>query len=148
PQVAPGYDWHGVECAGLTALGNGAVLLHQWRFCWHPLATARQRPDASELTFPRELAAGLVPSPELDAPTDVWASPDAIVPGARGTRGTFVHRSQDGGRTWTETHEIETRPYTGGYGPRGGVELRAGSLLLPLSDVPEYRRVFAIRSVD
>ena len=27
-----GYDWHGVECAGLTALPNDIVLLNQWRF--------------------------------------------------------------------------------------------------------------------
>jgi hypothetical protein len=148
PQVAPGYGWHGVECAGLTALGNGAVLLHQWRFRWYPLAAARQRPDASELTFPRELVAGLVASPELDAPSNVWASPDVMLPWARSNGGTFVHRSHDGGRTWAETHEIETRPYAGGYGVRGAVELPTGSLLLPLSDVPEYRRVFAVRSAD
>jgi BNR repeat-like domain len=148
PQVAPGYDWYGVECAGLTALGSGGVLLHQWRFRWYPLAEAHQRPDASDLTFPRDLAAGLAASPELDAPATIRASPDALLPWARGNGGTFVHRSHDGGRTWAETHEIETRPYPGGYGLRGAVELPAGSLLLPLSDVPDYRRVFAVRSVD
>jgi BNR repeat-like domain len=148
PQVAPGYDWHGVECAGLTALGSGIVLLHQRRFRWYPLAAAHQRPDASDLIFPRELAAGLVASPELDAPAGVAASPDAMLPWARGNGGTFVHRSHDGGRTWAETHEIETRPYPGGYGLRGAVEQPGGPLLLPLSDVPEYRRVFAVRSVD
>jgi len=148
PEVAPGYDWHGVECAGLTTLGSGSVLLHQWRFRWHPLAAARQRADARDLVFPENLAAGLAASRELDAPRDIGASSDAMLPWARGNGGTFVHRSRDGGRTWAETHEIETRPYSGGYGPRGAVELASGQLLLPLSDVPEYRRIFAVRSVD
>jgi len=140
PQVAPGYEWHGVECAGLTALGSGTVLLHQWRFRWYPLAAARQRADASDLTFPSDLAASLVASPELGAPSGVTASPDAMLPWARGNGATFVHRSQDGGRTWTETREIETLPYPGGYGLRGGLELPSGLVLLPLSDVPEHRR--------
>jgi len=56
PEVAPGYDWHGVECAGLTTLGSGSVLLHQWRFRWHPLAAARQRADARDLIFPENLS--------------------------------------------------------------------------------------------
>ena len=37
PRVAPGYDWSGVECAGLTPLAGGGLLLHQWRFRWYPL---------------------------------------------------------------------------------------------------------------
>src|SRR5690348_11044534 len=44
PQVVPGYDWHGVECAGLTALPDGTVLLNQWRFRWYPLDVARKLP--------------------------------------------------------------------------------------------------------
>src|SRR5690349_16466250 len=30
--VAPDFGWSGVECAGLTALRSGDVLLNQWRF--------------------------------------------------------------------------------------------------------------------
>src|SRR5690242_659476 len=30
PEVVPDYDWHGVECAGLTVLSTGEVMLNQW----------------------------------------------------------------------------------------------------------------------
>jgi len=29
PRVVPGYDWHGVECAGLTPLADGRLMLNQ-----------------------------------------------------------------------------------------------------------------------
>ena len=32
PVVVPDYGWSGVECAGLTDLGRGRVMLNQWRF--------------------------------------------------------------------------------------------------------------------
>ena len=41
PQAAPNYDWHGVECAGLTDLGDGRVMLNQWRFHWQSSAGCR-----------------------------------------------------------------------------------------------------------
>src|SRR5581483_10284010 len=36
-EVVPAYGWSGVECAGRTSLGEGRVLLNQWRFRWYPL---------------------------------------------------------------------------------------------------------------
>ncbi len=36
PSVVPSYDFSGIECAGLTALRDGRVLLSQWRFGWVP----------------------------------------------------------------------------------------------------------------
>jgi len=38
--------------------------------------------------------------------------------------------------------------FSGGYGMRGAAELPNGDLLLPLSDVPHYRRIFVVRSSD
>lgn len=32
PRVVRGYDWYGVECAGLTVLHDGRLMLNQWRF--------------------------------------------------------------------------------------------------------------------
>src|SRR5215204_3601716 len=40
PSVVPDYGWTGVECAGLTVLRSGRVLLNQWRFRWYPLPLA------------------------------------------------------------------------------------------------------------
>lgn len=35
PVVAPAFGVTGTECAGLTALPGGPVLLNQWRFRWY-----------------------------------------------------------------------------------------------------------------
>jgi hypothetical protein len=67
---------------------------------------------------------------------------------ARTDDGTYLHRSADGGRTWEKVIRLEVAPYSGGYGIRGAVGLTSGGLLLPLSDVPRYAAVFAVRSVD
>jgi len=146
PAVVPDYAWQGVECAGLTALSGGRVLLNQWRFRWYPVDVARKH-LSSDLQFPEELVAELRRWRELDADLSP-VRPDALLPWARGPGGTFVHRSFDGGRTFDETVELDTTPYSGGYGMRGAVELPGGDLLLPLSDVPHYRQVFVVRSSD
>src|SRR5690348_14184689 len=36
PRVVPGYDFSGTECAALTSLRDGGLLLHQWRYRWYP----------------------------------------------------------------------------------------------------------------
>jgi hypothetical protein len=148
PVEAPDFDWHGVECAGLTALTNGTVLLNQWRFRWLPIETARRLAGTLDLVFPERLAAGLQQSLELDGLDAGGVDAERLLPWARGLGGTFVHISADGGRTWDETHAIDTKPFSGGYGMRGAVELSDGTILLPLSDVPSYRTVFVVRSPD
>lgn len=148
PQVAPSYDWHGVECAGLTSLADGTVLLNQWRFRWFPLDMARKSSFSRTLSFPSEWVKELVVSGELTTGYVLSGSPDELIPWARGNGGTFVHRSRDMGRTWDETVQIDTAPYSGGYGMRGALELAGGDVLLPLSDVPNYQTVFVARSSD
>ena len=69
------------------------------------------------------------------------------MPWARGGGTTWVHRSADSGRSWSGT-SVDTNPFSGGYGMRGGVQLPSGAILLPLSDIPNYRRIFLIRSED
>jgi predicted neuraminidase len=59
-----------------------------------------------------------------------------------------VHLSDDGGETFPRTVELDVAPYVGGYGMRGAAELADGTLVLPLCDAPEYRRVFVLRSTD
>ena len=148
PRVVPGYDWHGVECAGLTVLNDGALLLNQWRFNWYPLETARKLAETQEISFPENLVAELITSGEIPTVNEIPKDPSEYVPWARGGGGTYVHRSADGGRTWEGTAQIETMPYSGGYGMRGGVQLSNGEILLPLSDIPNYKVVFLVRSSD
>lgn len=148
PRVVPDYDWYGVECAGLTVLADGALLLNQWRFKWYPLETARKLSQSKTLSFPEDWVAELKVSGELDTVPLIPSQPAEVVPWARGNDAAYVHLSTDGGRTWDNTAQLTTTPYSGGYGMRGGVQLANGDILLPLSDVPNYRTVFVVRSND
>ena len=148
PQAAPNYDWHGVECAGLTDLGAGRVMLNQWRFHWYPLDSAKARPDRDTLKFPAELVRDLALSPEIAPQKAMLANPEALAPWARGGGITVAHLSEDSGRSWRETHKLETLPFSGGYGMRGALVLPNGVLLLPLTDIPNYRQIFVLRSSD
>lgn len=150
PRVAPGYDWYGVECAGLTLLADDTLLLNQWRFKWYPLETALALDEAGVSTAADWLATmnhsegeghyyGLSLRPQ---------HPTELAPWGRANGGTYIHRSPDGGRTWDETVLVDTSPYSGGYGMRGGIQLSSGDILMPFSDVPHYRTVFVVRSED
>jgi hypothetical protein len=148
PEVVPDYGWSGTECAGLTALGGGRVMLHQWRFFWHPLGAARRRADRDQLVFPDRLLHGLALSPELELDRRLLKTPEEVAPWARGGGETVAHLSADGGESWGETHRIDTAPFSGGYGMRSAAVLPGGEILLPLSDIPNYRQVFVVRSRD
>ncbi len=148
PQVAPGYDWHGVECAGLTALADGRVLLNQWRFRWYPLDLARKLAATEPLAMPAAWAGALAGSRELDGGPDLAGRAEALAPWARGGGDAYVHLSTDGGRSFEETVRLDTAPFVGGYGMRGAALLPSGELVLPLCDVPAYQRVFVVRSHD
>jgi len=149
PAVVPDYGWSGVECAGLTALRRGRVLLNQWKFEWLPLPLAEALGRA-DLVWPDRLRAGLTASPELDAlvPIELKEAAARDFPWARGGGRTVIHMSDDGGRSFYASTRIDTAPFSGGYGMRGAVELPNGDILLPLSDVPHYKRVFTVRSRD
>lgn len=149
PGIVPDYGWAGVECAGLTALRSGRILLNQWRFEWLPLAVADAH-GRTDVVRPAALMADLAASPELDAfvPGGAIAAPDRVFPWVRDGGETVVHLSDDGGRSFPVTARIDTGGFSGGYGMRGAVELPDGDILLPLSDVPQYRRLFIVRSRD
>jgi hypothetical protein len=147
PSVVPDFGWQGVECAGLTVLSSGAVLLNQWRFKWHTLAHAETHLRAGEYTRPEALMGADVMAAELCDWTPDQATIAERFPWARAGGETWVHRSHDGGRTFAASTRIDVQPFTGGYGMRGGVEV-GGDILLPLCDVPHYRQIFTVRSGD
>ena len=109
PVVAPAYGWNGVECAGLTDLGQGNVLLNQWRFDWLTLPAARARggPDRYHLSraarWPRISARASMMRAGLDAAGAERLMPWARGPGPglgpsfRGWRPDLVHRAP----SWT-----------------------------------------------
>jgi hypothetical protein len=148
PVVAPAYGFTGTECAGLTVLRDGTVLLNQWRFRWHPLTSMPDRSTEPMLASPAELMKGLLSSTEIDVEDVRDLEPERFMPWARGGGTATVSRSLDGGGTFEPPAAIETAPYAGGYGMRGAVELKDGEILLPLADAPSYERVFLVRSGD
>jgi BNR repeat-like domain len=147
PSFVPDFGWQGVECAGLTALSSGAVLLNQWRFNWHTLAWAEAHLASYDYTRPEVLVGAQTMAAELGEWTPDQATISEQFPWARAGGETWVHRSNDGGRTFPLSTRIDVQPFSGGYGMRGGVEI-GGEIVLPLSDVPNYRAVFTVRSRD
>lgn len=148
PEVVPSYEFHGTECAGLTALRNGSLLLNQWRFRWLPLGLARRLSGSMPIAFPDTFMRGWLSSPEHDTGAYRSVPVEQLAPWARGHGETFVHLSDDHGMSFTRSVRIDTTPFSGGYGMRGACELASGDILLPLSDIPNWRVVFTVRSRD
>lgn len=146
PMVIPAYGWNGVECAGLTDLGQGRVLLNQWRFDWLTLPAARTRADQTGIAYPDQLVAAYLASGQHDTAGLTATAVEHLMPWARGPGQAWVHRSDDGGRTWASGMALDTAPFAGGYGMRGGIVLSDGTIILPLGDIPDYCRVFVVSS--
>ena len=148
PQPVPGFGVTGTECAGLTALPDGSLLLNQWQFRWYPL-DAPPAPDSEPLlASPEMLRQGLAGSYELDSGAAATGPAERLLPWWRGGGSARVARSDDGGRSFVPLSDIDCTPYSGGYGMRGAAVLANGDIMLPLSDVPQYRQVFLVRSCD
>ena len=142
--MAPGYDWHGVEVPGISALSSGEVLLNQWRFLWYPLEQAQALAARGE----REI---FVRSERRWQPLRSAADWERHpYPYARAEGGAWVHVSSDGGRTWEHTAEVAIAPYQGAFSPKGALELANGDLLLALGshDHCPLEASFYVRSRD
>lgn len=148
PEPVPGYNWTGTECAGLTALDDGRILLNQWQFDWLPEGQAKSLPSASGYVDAASLLSRWSASSEHDIAGVDLPAIQRCLPWRRGPGRCFVHISTDHGHSFGDTVTIGTAPFSGGYGMRGGIELRDGRILLPLSDVPHYRSVFIVESWD
>jgi len=148
PQVVPSYDYSGTECASLTVLRDGSVFLNQWRFDWYPLDLAKRLSNQSHLSYPHQFMRGWLTSPEHEADHYAGVAPEVLAPWVRGGGRSFVHISRDHGRSFIETVEITTVPFSGGYGMRGMIECADDTIILPLCDIPNYRQVFTVMSRD
>lgn len=147
PQVAPDYGWSGTECAGLTELADGRVMLNQWRGTWIPLAKARRMPQQPQMTWPAELLARNLLVRANDG-ADIKVNPEVHAPWCRNGGQAWAHFSTDGGLSYDDSVKIPTGPYVGGYGYHGGVVTAGGRILLPLSDAYIFLTVFLVTSDD
>jgi hypothetical protein len=141
-------DRTGVECAGLTPLADGSVLLNQWQFGWGEIDDFDIA--AEDLATPEDLARQWTSSREFEGLHDLTGP---------GIHGELFRSARCGGRCTVSVAsnpaapfeyltDIDTSPFSGGYGMRGGIILDDGEIVLPLSDVPHYRSVFVVRSRD
>ena len=125
PRVYPGYNWTSAECPGLAVLSDGTVLASVYIRQFYPAETGKKKMDQLLGAVSRD------PYP--------WVSTH---------RGTFVHISSDGGRTWDDTVEVNTAPYISGYSPKGAAQLADGTVLLPLAPGdPFFDEYFGSRSI-
>jgi len=147
PEPVPGYNWSGTECAGLTALRDGRILLNQWQFDWLPEGRAQALAVTGHVGSADLLSRWSV-SPEHDTARVDLSALRRRMPWRRGLGRSVLHVSTDNGRSFGGTVTLNTAPFSGAYGMRGGVELRDGRILLPLCDVPNYRSVFIVESRD
>src|SRR5262245_22491904 len=148
PRAIPSDAYSGTECAALTPLQDGSVMLHQWQFAWYSLAEARTLPDQANLTYPDRYMRGWLDSPEHETSAYRAVAPEDLAPWVRGPGRAFIHFSSDYGASFTRTVEIDTAPFSGGYGMRRALQLPDDEIILPLSDVPHYRTVFIVVSKD
>jgi hypothetical protein len=142
PAEAPCEPGEGCECAGLTALPDGRLMLSQFRFAW-------RGPDADVPggAGPAALWAEITQSTELDRPDPELGDPRALMPWTRGPGRTAISFARPG-EAFGATVLPDVSPHAGGYGMRGAAVLPGGRIVLPLSDAPGYTRVFAIASDD
>ena len=148
PRIVPSAAFHGVECPGLTATAAGRVLLNQWRFRWYPRPRGRPSEDADGMTEPRSLAREIMREWDEARRSASAGSLESLISWARGGGELWVHLSDDGGRSFARSRQVAVRPFRGGYGMRGAIELPDGELLLPLANAPDYDSVFLLRSHD
>jgi hypothetical protein len=112
------------------------------------LSAARRLKDQSGLEYPSSFLKTWAQSAEHDAGAVPPESFESIAPWVRGTGQTFIHFSDDNGASFGDTAIVDTTPFSGGYGMRGGVEMPGARLILPFSDVPHYRQIFTVESRD
>jgi hypothetical protein len=147
PEVVPGYDCSGTECAGLTLLPSGRILMSQWRNTWFPLGLARSG-AAGAANFPGEFVTELIENAELETGQKIAADPESFAPWARGGGISTISISDDNGQSFARSVTLDTSPFRGGYGLRACVRCGNGTLLLPLNDVPAFKTIFVLRSHD
>ena len=148
PTFAPGFDWYGTECPGLATLGDGTVVLSQFRFAWYPLETARKRRAAGERIF-LNLPERRWPTSWIDDFTDAdWSR--SCFTWARGYHGVYVHLSSDNALTFERTVKLDTANFVDGYSRTGVVELADGRIAYAVTEhhPPVNRYTYLFMSSD
>jgi photosystem II stability/assembly factor-like uncharacterized protein len=127
------------------------LLLNQFRFNWLTPGQAEQervKGRTDGWAFPDQLAEAANRAHDMRGLSGAAPYLPQHFPWVRGMGTTEICFSEDRGETWSEPVIPDLAPYPGGYGMRGGLVLEDGTILLPLSDAPNYAVVFMIRSGD
>lgn len=144
PVFAPDFDSCGTECPGIAQLGDGTVILTEFRFGWFPLPAARKLKKEG-----KPIAISLPGRGWCEDFTDeAWEQ--SHFTWARGYHGVYAHLSRDGGQVFEETVTIDCVPYRDGYSRTGVIELTDGRLAYALTEhhPPHNRHTFLVFSSD
>lgn len=144
PSFAPDFDWSGTECPGIAQLGDGTVVLTQFRFGWYPLGLAKRRRAAGEpisLCLPDKYWSEDFGEDDWERSRFTWA---------RGYHGVYVHLSGDRGHTFDHTVKLDTGPYRDGYSRTPVLELADGRLAYAVTEHhwPANRHTYILFSGD
>ena len=126
PRVIAGYDFAGMDDPGMVQLSSGVLLVNTARNNFVSLDAADA--DAAYARYRR--SEGFA-----------WAGSFPVA------EGTYVHRSDDGGRTWNGSARVDVSPFVSGYTLRPITELEDGSLLLPCYDESQVPVPFICRAL-
>lgn len=144
PVFAPDLDSYGTECPGIAQLGDGTVILTEFRFGWYPLPMGRNLKAEG-----KPIAISL---PEKgwseDFGENAWSQSQFTW--ARGYHGVYAHLSRDGGHVFEKTVTIDCAPYRDGYSRTGVIELTDGRIGYALTEhhPPHNRYTFVVFSSD
>ncbi len=144
PTFAPDFDWSGTECPGITQLGDGTVVLTQFRFGWYPLGLARKRRATGEpisLCLPDKYWTEDFGEDDWERSCFTWA---------RGYHGLYAHLSGDRGYTFDHTVKLDPGPYRDGYSRTAVTELADGRVAYAVTEhhPPANRYTYILFSAD
>ena len=141
----------GFECAGLIPFSENGVIINQWRFHWKFPKEIENKKNNKKIFDPNQHKKSLSSSIDLllNSGLDInKINFKKIFPKVRVGGECLINILHDSYDNSYKTIKVSTHPYAGGYGMRGGIILENNEVFLPLSDVPNYKRIFAIRSTD
>ena len=136
----------GFECAGLTPILDNGIIINQWRFNWLSPKEVKQKNVNKDIYDLMKFKKDLLPffsASEIDK-----INFKKIFPKIRVSGECLINILNDPFDDSYKTIKVPTHPYSGGYGMRGGIILENKEIFLPLSDVPNYKKIYSIRSND
>jgi len=141
----------GFECAGLTPLYKNGLIINQWQFYWFDINKINKRQIKNSYSFKDFKKEFKLKSSDMQFQKNLKF--DNIdfkksIPKVRLGDQCLINILKNPFDKNFKTINLLTHPFSGGYGMRGGLVLKNKDIILPFSDVPNYKNIFLVRSKD